>query len=122
ACTGGTLICKCIAAMPNVQLLSEIDPLSRHSLGGAPRFAPTDLLLLLRQSTQGADDAQILEIFRSGLQIVHRHAGSSGHRLVLRDHAHSQFCMGPLTERPTLREIVLDVLPVRSIVTVRHPL
>ena len=28
ACTGGTLISRCLATMPNVVLLSEIDPLS----------------------------------------------------------------------------------------------
>src|SRR5690606_26210779 len=31
ACTGGTLICKCIAAMPNTQLLSEVNPLNAFS-------------------------------------------------------------------------------------------
>ena len=28
ACSGGSLISKCVATMPNVQLLSEVDPLS----------------------------------------------------------------------------------------------
>jgi hypothetical protein len=124
ACTGGTLICKCIASMPNVQLLSEVDPLSPQ-VGQVtrPRFAPTDLVTLMRQSTCGADDALVLELFQTGLKIIHRDAVDRGQRLVLRDHAHSHFCHGTtVPDRPTLRDMVQAVLPVRSVVTVRHPL
>jgi len=54
ACSGGTLISKCIAALPNVQLLSEVDPLSSYVAPGANGFTPTDLVALLRQSSRGA--------------------------------------------------------------------
>lgn len=124
ACTGGTLICKCIAAMPNTQVLSEVDPLS--TLGLNPqvhRFAPTDMIQLLRQSTKGADPKVLVELFLSNLEIIHTEAVKSGHRLVLRDHAHSHFCNGAaIAERPTFKVIVETRLPVLPVLTVRHPI
>jgi len=124
ACTGGSLISKCLAALPNVQLLSELDPLSTHMLNpGKPRFAPTDLVLQLRQSSRGVPEQLIIEIFRTELRLVHQAAVQLGQRLVLRDHAHSHFCVGAdVPARLTFRELVQAVFPVRSILTVRHPL
>ena len=97
ACTGGTLICKCIAAMPNVQLLSEVDPLStmQHHPGQRPRFAPTDMAAQLRQSSRGVREDLLIELFHHELRLVHADAAENGQRLVVRDHAHGHFCYGP---------------------------
>jgi hypothetical protein len=123
ACTGGTVICKCIASMPNVQLLSEVDPLHRTSRpGGEPRFAPSDMPTLLAQSTRGAMPDLVIQIFQAELQLVHADARRRGQRLVLRDHAHTHFCHGARVEsRPTLRTMVETVAPPLSLVTVRDP-
>ncbi len=121
ACTGGTLVAKCVAALPSVQLLSEVDPLSRYAPPGD--FTPTDMVLLLRRSSQGVSDELLAELFAAQLRVLHADAARRGLHLVLRDHAHSQFCHGRLVEpRPTLRELVPAGLPLRSLVTVRHPL
>lgn len=124
ACTGGTLLCKCIAAMPNVQLLSEVDPISMHTFDpAAPRFAPTDMVRQLRQSTRGTNEALLIELFQQEMRLVHAHASESGLRLVVRDHAHSHFCLGSdIPERPTLRELLPSGLPVLPLLIVRHPL
>jgi hypothetical protein len=124
ACAGGTLISKCLAAMPNVQLLSEVDPLAPLPVNPAkPRFAPTDMGILLRQSSRGTDDEALLRVFRGELAAVAEDARRKGQRLVLRDHAHSHFCRGDrVPQRPTLRDLVSEVAPVRSVLTVRHPL
>jgi hypothetical protein len=124
ACTGGTLFSKCIAAMPNVQLLSEVDPLSAMlEQTGKPRFAATDMVTLMRQSTRGAKQELIIELFLNNLGIVHSDAVSLGQRLVVRDHTHSHFCFGSdIQQRPSLRAIVSSRFPTLSIVTVRHPL
>lgn len=126
ACTGGTVFSKCISAMPNVQLLSEVDPLAAsQSSREAPRFAPTDMFTLLRQSTRGISDALVIKLFAGQIRLLHGHASLAGQRLVLRDHAHSHFCWGDrIPDRPTLRRMLLDELeiPVLSVVTVRHPL
>ncbi len=124
ACTGGTLISRCIACMPNVQLLSELDPLSPGpAAAGKPRFAPTDMVAQLRQSTRGTDRSLILDLFRSDLRVILADAASRGQRLVVRDHSHSHFCRGPaVAERPTLLQIVSEAVPALALVTVRHPL
>jgi hypothetical protein len=123
ACTGGTLISKCIAALPNVQLLSEVDPLSPYQADGAPRFAPTDMVTLLRQSSRGADTALITQLFQVQVRWLYDDAVRRGWRLVLRDHAHSHFCQGAeVAERPNLRQLMPAGVPLRSLVTVRHPL
>jgi hypothetical protein len=124
ACTGGTLISKCIAALPNVQLLSEVDPLSRITHGPTGRkFLPTDMIGLVHRSTRGGDDALIVEMFRAALRVLYKHTVDKGLRLVLRDHAHSHFCTGDhVPERPSLRALLPTDLPSLSVVTVRHPL
>lgn len=123
ACTGGTLISKCISALPNVQLLSEVDPLSTHH--GEPKagFAPTDLITLLRLGPRGARPELVAELFAAQLRVLHADSEHQGLHLVLRDHAHSHFCHGAtLAERPTLRDLLPPGLPRLSLVTVRHPL
>ena len=123
ACTGGTLFAKCVAAMPNVQLLSEVDPLSRMQLDpGHPRFCPTDMVLLLRQGTRGANDELVVRMFQAALEVVHADATARGQRLVLRDHAHSHYGVVALEPRPTLRDMVAQRFPALSLVLVRHPL
>lgn len=124
ACSGGTLISKCIAAMPNTQLISEVDPLSTlQDRRAGPRFAPTDMIQLLRQSTRGADADLLIDVFLGDLDRVHANAVMRGQRLVLRDHAHSHFCTGAtIAARPTLRAMVGSRFPVLSVVTVRDPI
>jgi hypothetical protein len=125
ACTGGTLISKCIAAMPNTQLLSEVDPLSTLLLDprNEPAMTPTDLVMQMRQSTRGVSEGLIVDIFLRGLEAVHAETSRAGQRLVLRDHAHSLYCHGPgIPDRPGLRRIVASRFPVVSVLTVRHPI
>lgn len=124
ACTGGTLIAKCLAAMPNVQLLSELDPLSALQFNPAakPRFAPTDMGTQMRQSSRGVRQDLLVDLFRQELRVVHADASADGLRLVLRDHPHGHFCHGPaVPDRPTLREMLPPEFPVHGIVTVRDP-
>jgi len=124
ACTGGTLISRCLACMPNTQLLSEVEPFSRTpaaSLKGS--FHPTDLIQLIHHSSRGSDHALEEAIFLAGLETIYDACWRNGLRLTLRDHAHSRYCVGECVNRePHLRELVAKAYPVRSIVTVRHPL
>jgi hypothetical protein len=110
--------------MPNVQLLSEVDPLYPGPLTDPdkPRFTPSDMPALLRSSTRGTSESLIAKVFQAGLQVVHEHSVARGLRLVLRDHAHTHYCRGNVVPaRPTLRELVSGVAPVVSVITVRHP-
>lgn len=126
ACTGGTLLAKCIASLPNVILLSEIDPLSRLGVirpDRKPAFAPTDLFLPLLQSLHGVSDSVIVGAFQAAIAATTAGLARHGQRLVLRDHSHSQFCTAAdADQRPTLHDMLHQSGPVLSLVTVRHPL
>lgn len=124
ACTGGTLISKCIASMPNIQLLSEVDPLSTLLNPSAKRqFTPTDMVALMRHSTRGTSTELIINIFLNNLETVYSNSLGCGLRLVLRDHAHSHYCMGAsIPERPNLLGIIATRYPALSVVTVRDPI
>lgn len=124
ACTGGTLISKCVAALPNVQLLSEIDPLSNLlDQKDIKRFAPSDVILSMKQSTKGASSNLLIDIFQQELAVIYSNSRAIGQHLVLRDHAHSHFCHGDtIIKRLNLLEIVKDKFPVLSLVTVRNPI
>lgn len=126
ACSGGTLIAKCLSLMPNVTLLSEIDPLSGIGLpqpGTVPPFRPFDLIYGGRVALRKIDDTVARRVFTAGLSELHKALTEQGRALCLRDHAHSQFCTkaDPLA-RPSLRTMMADVAPLLSVVTVRHPL
>ena len=126
ACTGGSLFAKCASAMPNVRLLSEVDPLSTTQQTfreGRLRFSPTDMINLVQQGDRGADDALVLDMFLADLALIHADGERRGLRVLLRDHAHGPYATGPATpDRPGLRDIVSRRFPVLSLVTVRHPL
>jgi hypothetical protein len=123
ACIGGTLITKCLASMPNTQVLSEVDPLSAGDQNSNRRFFPTDLIGLARLSTRGADDALLQDIFIQGLKAIYQDCVRKGQRLIIRDHAHSHFCVGPrIPERPSLRAMIGSAFPCLSAIQVRHPL
>lgn len=121
ACTGGTVISRCIAALPDVRLLSEVDPLSPMPDPDG-RFFPTDLIRMMRLGTRPAGQATEVRMFQAALAVLQADSAAHGLDLVLRDHAHGQFNTGDrLPDRPTLREMVAEIAPVRSLVTVRHP-
>ena len=124
AATGGSLLSKFISAQPNVVLLSEIDPLSRIALSKAkPAFSPRSVIDQLRYTVRGNHEDLIVEVFQAEINALVAGLARRGQVLVLRDHAHSQYCVGPdVGQRPSLRAIVMAMLPVRSVVTVRHPL
>lgn len=122
ACTGGTLLSKVLAAMPNTVLLSEIDPIS--PMVRDEKFAPSDLILHLRRSVRKVDDDIIIAAFVAAVLAAKQGLQEQGRNLVLRDHAHSQFCHqnADFTKRPTLYEMLQDHVAIKSMVTVRHPL
>lgn len=121
ACTGGTLISRCLAAMPNIRLLSEVDPLNQQT--GKAQFAPSDVVRLSRFAARPVTMEKEVDIFLGGLRVVMEDSTASGLTLVLRDHPHSMFHndLAP-KERPTLREMLQGKFPLLSAVTVRHPL
>ena len=124
SCTGGTLFGKCIAAMPNTILLSEISPLSTQLFlsGTSPVFCPTDAISLARISRAPAIDKLCADVFLAEIHVIEKHLRNFGQRLVLREHSHSSFLLGDKpTPNTTISNIVGDTSQLVSIVTVRHP-
>lgn len=124
ACTGGTLIARTLATQPNVMLLSEIDPLSTLMVRPKkPGFAPTDLIHGLRHALRRVQEPVLSDMFLASLDVLYTHLHSQGMNLVLRDHAHSQYCVErDPADRPSLRELVSRRFRTCAIMTVRHPL
>lgn len=123
ACTGGTLIVKCLAAMPNVLVLNEIDPFSPLGFDpGNPNFRPSDLLALLREGDNYVDEALLEKLFLESFRVLHHETSMEGRRLVLRDHSHSHFFTGEqVRARPTFRTFLASTYRTVSVVTVRDP-
>ena len=121
ACSGGTLFAKVTAALPNVFVLSEVHP---HTPVYAPRntFSPSDISFQSRASGL-PDIANLTEkLFVDDLDSVHEWTTRRGGRLILRDHAHSDFCMPNCSGE----SLLLKLLGARydkiiTVVTVRHP-
>jgi len=126
SCTGGTMIAKCIAAMPNVTLLNEIDfhsPIMSPSPSGPVLFTPTDVVSLIKQAEMREADDLISDIFLSDISLIRKHEWLHGRHLVLRDHTHSQFLTGDkIADRATMKEQLSAEFPTLSIVTVRNPI
>jgi hypothetical protein len=123
ACTGGTLISKCVAALPQVYLLSEIDPLSTMVDLHSASFAPTDLILNIRRHVPPISDNALVNIFVNSIAGFHAELQNAGKNLVIREHTHSHFCteVDPFS-RPSVRNMLSQRFTVNSIITVRHPL
>ena len=124
ACTGGTAISRCIAAMANVQLLSGMDPLSAQSSKTQQlALATADRAMALRGSNRGVSQDLVVSLFQSELRLIFGDALRQGQRLVIRDNAQAHFC-GPTdpAQRPSLPAMLPAGMPVRAIVIVRNPL
>jgi len=122
ACTGGTLVSKCISSMPNTLLMSEVEP---HSTINDRKgvFTPTDLIQLLRNASRNTPKNLLTDVFLNGVRTIHEKCIASGLRLVLRDHSHSHYCFkNHRNGRNTLLAILSGAFSTRSILWVRHPI
>ncbi len=121
--SGGTLICRCLACMDRVALLSEIHPLGTeffHPLTQARSWfgfpEPREILALREAGPILFDDA---------IALIHRRATAHGLHLVLRDWSQLDFMGLPLVADPPGRSLLAAVLEERfellRLATVRHP-
>ncbi|MFT5380067.1 sulfotransferase [Alteromonas sp.] len=124
ACSGGTLISKCVAAQPNAFLLSELHPTTRlHMGGGKPKFLPSDVTTQARYANVPNVDELAWRIFQSNIDIASKHIANLGGHLVIRDHTHSDYCVGKKPE-PT-SSIVYHLeskFEILSVATIRNPI
>ena len=86
--SGGTVICKCLASMDNVVLLSEIHP------KGAGMFNPLDQAdrwYGLLNETDALEFRQSPPGFLQAIQRIEQRCRERGLRLVLRDWSHLDY-------------------------------
>ncbi len=119
ACTGGTVISKCLAAMPQVALISEVNPHNRYNCG----FEPSNPLLQLEGNYRQLSFDEIKADFLRQINHIHKICTLDDVDLILRDHSQTDFCMGsaPADVCPIV-DYLSEGYALRSVVTVRHPL
>lgn len=123
ACTGGSLISKCLHAMPCVHLISEVHPLSRlHIPTGKQQFTPTDMVTAAYNAGLPNLNDLSLKIFESDVELMLEHSEKRGFYPVFRMHSHTDFCVGPeaLNAQP-LSYGRLSSFEHKKVVTVRDP-
>lgn len=124
ACSGGTLVSKCLAALPNVFLLSELHPASTLHMGGEkPKFSPTDVITLSRYANVPEADSLAWKIFVDNIKTTNKHIASFGGHLVIREHTHSDFCVGEsFTKHSSVVENLSNEFNVLRVATLRNPI
>lgn len=118
--TGGTLISKAIAALPNVYLLSELHPRTTRTV----HFNPIDPFQQF--CAQYGVEFEIVNrdldmAFMQRLRHVSEMVQAQNGMLVLRDHAHSDWLVPSPSQTPTLLNLLKTEFPVTSVVTLRNP-
>ena len=124
ACSGGTLISKCISAMPNVYLLSEVHPYTDLALGkDTPKYAPSDITSLSKYAGIPKQKDLAAKIFKESIDQVYQHVIKQGGVLVLRDHTHADFnTQQPIPKKSALISLLEENYEVKSILTLRNPI
>lgn len=123
ACSGGTIISKCLRSMPNAFLLSELHPTTRLHLVDQPPYSPRDIASqALYGDLPGIDDVNT-RAFISQLLDTNEHVYNFGGDLVIRDHTHADFCVGDVTENGSaLFKIIPDSVLTLRVATIRNPI
>jgi len=115
ASSGGTVICKAIAALPRVVLLSEMNP------GGGYLFSPRDPFTQVIKNYPDLFPGRTLDdVFLQRIEEVHAACVAKGLSLVVRDHSYTDF-LGPRIRRQRLRPVLSRSFTLQSIATVRNP-
>lgn len=124
ACSGGTLISKCISAMPNVYLLSEVHPFTDLAIGkGKPKYTPSDISSLAKHAGIPKQKELAVRLFKSSINEVYQHVESMGGILVLRDHTHADFNTDQsIPKKSSIVELLEEDYNVQSVLTIRNPI
>ncbi len=121
--TGGTVICKCLASMGTVILLSEINP------RGTKYFDPLNQAATWFRLFSEDDFKRISANsmgFTEAIDLIRRRAAERGKEIVIRDWTHLDFTAVPFLPQRSYRLTTANVLraafDVVHMATVRHPI
>lgn len=124
ACSGGSLISKCIAAQPNVFLLSELHPTSRLGLPQEKAaYTPHDIVAQAIYGRVPDVDTLAEKLFVQNIIETEQHVRERGGYLVLRAHTHADFCTDTeVPEVDSLTRLLTPHFDIKHLVTVRNPI
>lgn len=124
ACSGGTLISKCISSMPNVFLLSEIHPYTQmFPPSGKPLYLPTDIVSQIKYAKVPLNKELSLKLFTNNIVTVSKHLRKIGGTLIIREHTHSEYCLSDMVHKTKkLISCLSSEFNIESIVTIRDPI
>lgn len=124
ACSGGTLFSKCIAALPNVFLLSELHPSTRLGITpDEPMYTPRDIITQAIYGKLPEIDELIAKVFVAEISKVSEHVGLFGGSLVIRAHSHADYCTEATPpEVDTITRLLAPHFELKQLVTVRNPI
>ena len=126
ACSGGTVLSKCISAMPNTFLISEVHPTTSLTINPSViEFRPTDITSLGRYAKLPRMDELAEKMFLSQIDVANEHLNAMSSKLVLREHTHSDYCLGnedAIASEPVLVKLFKERYSHRKLATVRNPI
>ncbi|GEA04029.1 hypothetical protein KUL17_29260 [Alteromonas sp. KUL17] len=126
ACSGGTVLSKCISAMPNTFLISEVHPTTTLTINPSIiEFRPTDITSLGRYANLPRMDELAEKMFLSQIDVANEHLNAMSSKLVLREHTHSDYCLGDedaIANEPVLVKLFKQRYSHRKLATVRNPI
>lgn len=122
ACSGGTLYSKCLSAMPNSFLLSEVYPFNPFPASN-PVYSPTNLAELMRHSGFPELEECQSKVFSQSILQCHKHIEQYGGSLILREHTHADYCVGDEVKYDTVGSTLAAYFDrIINVVTVRNPI
>ncbi|WP_290653984.1 hypothetical protein [Idiomarina sp.] len=124
ACSGGTLISKCLAAQSNVFLLSELHPTTRLGMNmEKAAYTPRDITTQAIYGRVPNVDELAEKLFVNGIIETEKHIRERGGYLVIRAHTHADYCTNnPIPEVDTLTRLLEPHFHIKHLVTVRNPI
>ncbi len=124
ACSGGTLISKCLAAQPNVFLLSELHPTTRHGNNwSVADYTPRDIITQAFYGNVPQAEKFAEEIFVDNIIKIEKHTRDLGGTILVRAHSHADYCKNvPQPEVDTVTRLLQPYFDVKQLVTVRNPI
>jgi hypothetical protein len=124
ACSGGTLITKCISSMANTFVLSEMHPTTPLNSGDLKaRFTPTDFIVQAQFGKFPEQETLAKNVFIASIETIEKHVRQTGAVLVLRDHTHSDYCIGKdIANSPAIKSILQEKFRIKSLLTIRDPI
>ncbi len=123
SCSGGTVISKCIAAMNDVFLLSELHPYRIGSLIFNP-FDPLQQLIVRTDLRENIDFQR--KIFLDRVRVAEKSLRKMQKHLVIRDHTHTDYLDHSDPSSISSKKSLIDALSYDyrtiSVLTIRNPI